>query len=351
MKQAGKEFSQKLISWYGIHKRDLPWRSSNDPYKIWLSEILLQQTRVNQGMPYYYKFIEAFPEIGSLANAGETEVLRLWQGLGYYSRARNLHHTAKLIISNYSGNFPGSYQKLLKLKGVGKYTAAAIASFAFDEKVAVVDGNVYRVLSRVFGIKTDISSPAGQKEFSLLANELLPDKNVNTYNQAIMEFGALHCTPQNPGCLECPLAAMCYANMYGLQRSLPFKAKKAEKKNRYLNYVVLKEGEKYFMRERKGNDIWKGLYEFLLVEEKELISIENLLKKLFEKTSVKTKVIKESIEYKHILTHRNIYSKFWVVEVNKTGIEEIKTAFYSKKQIIDLPKSVLINKFLEDYIF
>lgn len=348
------DFSNILINWYNKNKRALPWRESHDPYRIWLSEILLQQTRVAQGLPYYYRFLEAFPDIKVLAKASEKEVLRLWQGLGYYSRARNLHFTAKAIVSDYNAEMPDSYQELLKLKGVGKYTAAAIASFAYGEKVAVVDGNVYRVLSRVFGLKEDISSPRGQKAFQLLADELLPGKDSPSHNQAIMEFGALHCTPKNPLCDGCPMAFMCYAFVKNEQSILPVKLKKTAKINRYFHYLVLKLGNKYLMKERIGKDIWQGLYEFPLVEENSLFEIGKLLKKQFDKEAKYAQIKAESREYKHVLSHQNLHAKFWIVEsteiaerlVSKEGFR-----FYTVKAIHDLPKPVLINKFLEESIF
>ncbi len=349
-----KEFSKLLINWYNKNKRSLPWRESHDPYRIWLSEILLQQTRVAQGLPYYYRFLEAFPNIKALANASEKEVLRLWQGLGYYSRARNLHFTAKTIVSDYNAKLPTAYKELLALKGVGNYTAAAIASFAYNEHVAVVDGNVYRVLARVFGIKEDISSPSGQKTFQLLANELLPLPDSATHNQAIMEFGALQCTPKNPLCEGCPAAFMCYAFAKKEQAILPVKLKKTLKINRYFHYLALKSGTKYLLKERIEKDIWQGLYEFPLLEENELMEIGALLKKEFGKAAKNAQIRSESRIYKHVLSHQNLYVKFWIVEAPELAeklINNDEFCFFSIKAIHDLPKPVLINKFLEDAIF
>ncbi|HSZ24533.1 MAG TPA: A/G-specific adenine glycosylase [Cytophagaceae bacterium] len=349
-----KRFSKLLINWYNKHKRALPWREERNPYRIWLSEILLQQTRVAQGLPYYYRFLEAFPDIKALATASEKEVLRLWQGLGYYSRARNLHFTAKYVVASFNAQLPESYSELLKLKGIGNYTAAAIASFAYNEKVAVVDGNVYRVLSRVFGIKDDIASPSGQKKFQVLANELLPDADSSTYNQAIMEFGALQCLPQKPICDRCVLAFMCYAFLKKEQSKLPVKLKKSSKTNRYFHYLVIKSGNTYLMKERVEKDIWKGLYEFPLVEEKSLIEIGRLLQKEFGSISNKTIIKSESREYKHILSHQNLHVKFWLLESNQIAQKLIKIKgfkFFTVKSIQALPKPVLINKFLEEYVF
>ncbi|CAG0910098.1 unnamed protein product [Cyprideis torosa] len=219
-------FSKKIIDWYQINKRDLPWRNTKDPFTIWLSEIILQQTRVAQGLPYYQRFIKAFPNLEKLAVASEQEVLKLWQGLGYYSRARNLHYSAIYIVNELNGKFPSNYNDLLNLKGVGDYTASAIASICYNEPTAVVDGNVYRVLARYFGIETAINSTKGVKEFKLLAQELIDDDNPGTHNQAVMEFGARMCKPQNPDCLSCPLKESCVSLQKNKVNLLPFKEKK-----------------------------------------------------------------------------------------------------------------------------
>ncbi|MEY4860751.1 MAG: hypothetical protein RL059_450 [Bacteroidota bacterium] len=229
---------QDLISWYLINKRDLPWRKTKNPYKIWMSEIILQQTRVQQGLPYYQKFISTYPTIQSLALANEDEVLNLWQGLGYYSRARNMLKTANVINEEYKGSFPTSYNDLLKLKGIGEYTAAAIASFSFNEPVAVVDGNVYRVLSRLFDIETPIDSVEGKKAFRFLADEVLDKVNPATFNQAIMEFGALHCTPKKPDCNNCVLNRTCLSRENGTISQRPVKKKKTAAKERFFVYKI-----------------------------------------------------------------------------------------------------------------
>lgn len=348
-------FTENLIEWYHENKRDLPWRKTKDPYLIWLSEVLLQQTRVQQGLPFYHSFVEAFPTISLLAMAEEREVLRLWQGLGYYSRARNLHAAAKYIVQQFEGQLPDSYDGLIKLKGIGAYTAAAIASFAFQENVAVVDGNVYRVLARVFGIHSDIASGAGAKEFSLLANKLLPDKNVSTYNQAIMEFGALQCTPVAPRCTICPLAAICIANKKGIQHLLPVKSKKLKKKQRYFSYLAFKYKDVYLMHERHEGDIWTGLFEFKLIEKESLESIEFLLDQ--EELSFQELIIlSESREYKHILTHQTIFAKFWTLEVDSKAKlnllqKKYRLSAYTRDEIKALPKPVLIIKFLDEHVF
>jgi A/G-specific adenine glycosylase len=352
-----KYFVSELLEWYALNKRNLPWRETNDPYLIWLSEILLQQTRVSQGLPYYEKFVKAFPNVNALALAKEQEVLRLWQGLGYYSRARNLHAASKCIVNEWNGSLPNNYQDLLQLKGVGSYTAAAIASFAFNEKVAVLDGNVFRVLSRVFGVDTDIASHTGLKEFTLLANKLLPEKKADIYNQSIMEFGALHCTPQSPSCDQCPLGEICFARKHSMQGVLPVKVKKLIKKTRFFNYLVIKEKNKIYLRQRIEKDIWQGLYEFHLMEDNDIHSIEEiLLKDGFTKELKKSVIEKESEIYKHVLTHQTIFAKFWLLDISNfknpgKSLKNSTLTAYNKKQIQSLPKSVLINNYLTQHIF
>jgi A/G-specific adenine glycosylase len=349
-------FASKLIEWYLRHKRDLPWRHTRNPYLIWLSEIILQQTRVKQGMPYYLAFAEKFPNVQDLAQADEREVLRLWQGLGYYARARNMHKTAKIVHEQYQGMFPETYTGLLTLKGIGPYTAAAIASFAFQEQVAVLDGNVFRVLSRLFGIDTDITSHEGKKQFTKLANELIPAQNPDLFNQGMMEFGALLCTPVSPQCMFCPFNNECVANLTGRQEILPVKAKKINSKERYFHYLILKSDDKLAMKERSMKDIWSGLYDFYLLEEKEFYTLETLLLKhdlteLFEEANLE----KESVTYTHILTHQKVYAKFWHVAISADKSSEIASrlgiSFYSLNEIQDLPKPVLINKYLHEYFF
>ncbi|MFN6944030.1 MAG: A/G-specific adenine glycosylase, partial [Cytophagaceae bacterium] len=255
------QLSLLLLTWYKSNKRPLPWREESDPYHIWLSEILLQQTRVAQGLPYYLRFIEAYPNLNSLAKADEKEVLHLWQGLGYYSRARNMLSTAKSLTQNLNGKFPGSYKDLLKLKGVGSYTAAAIASFAYNEKVPVVDGNVIRVLSRVYGIEGDIRTSGVQGEVKKYAEEIIPDECPSEFNQAIMEFGALHCTPALPKCDSCPITHLCFAFTHKKQKQIPFKSKAKPRKERYFNYLVMESPKGVWMNIRKEGDIWTGMYD------------------------------------------------------------------------------------------
>ncbi|CAM1341579.1 A/G-specific adenine glycosylase [Tenacibaculum amylolyticum] len=341
-------FYNNLINWYLKNNRDLPWRKTKNPYKVWLSEIMLQQTRVAQGLPYFLKFTEAFPTVFDLAKAEESYVLKLWQGLGYYSRARNLHFTAKHIANDLNGEFPNSYKELLKLKGVGDYTASAIASICFNEDAAVVDGNVYRVLSRFFGITTPINSTEGIKEFKNLAQSIIQKDQPGVYNQAIMDFGALHCKPQNPLCTECDLAVNCVALATNKVSELPVKIKKIKIKKRYFNYlVIITEGEKTIFKERTGKGIWQGLYEFPLIETTKSITAEELMDReevqmLFpEKTTI---TLFNKGEIVHKLSHQHLITKFWIVTT--TGIAEASMPWTS---IEEYPTSVLISNFLKDY--
>ena len=345
-------FSEVLMRWYHRNKRDLPWRYTKDPYRIWLSEVILQQTRVAQGLPYYEKFVEQYPNIQLLANADEKDVLRLWQGLGYYSRARNMHFTAKIIANDFGGIFPNNYEGLLKLKGIGPYTAAAIASFAFDEKVAVVDGNVYRVLARVFGIETDISSHEAKKIFGELANKLISESTPSTYNQAIMEFGAMHCTPANPACMFCVFHYDCVANATGKQAFLPVKSKKVKVKNRFLNYFVIEKNNQFLMNQRAEKDIWTGLHDFYLLESDEKLVELDEIEDTFLKEILSKSIIKNISEtFKHILTHQRIEARFWHLILTDTGHLSENYHFYSLEEIEKLPKPILIEKYLKGLKF
>jgi A/G-specific adenine glycosylase len=347
-------FSKKIVEWYNLNKRDLPWRSTQDPYKVWLSEVILQQTRVTQGLPYYLKFIEAFPTVNDLAQAPEQKVLRLWQGLGYYTRARNLHRCAKMVKHDLKGVFPKSFSGLRKLPGIGDYTAAAIASICYEEPVAVVDGNVFRVLGRVFGMETPINSAEGKRIFTDLANELMPQENASSHNQAVMEFGALFCTPKNPNCNKCIFQTTCVANMNALQAQLPVKQKSKKAVNRYFYYFVLQKGKSLLMKDRAGKDIWHGLYDFYLIEKSRRANFEKValedsqLKKIYKSA----KEITVSKEYKHVLSHQKIYSRFIRVKINGVNtplLKELK--LYSAKKIGELPKPVLISRYLADEQF
>ncbi|MFY7670535.1 A/G-specific adenine glycosylase [Tenacibaculum sp. MEBiC06402] len=341
-------FYKTLINWYLKNNRDLPWRKTKNPYEIWLSEIMLQQTRVAQGLPYFLKFTEAFPTVSDLANAEESEVLKLWQGLGYYSRARNLHFTAKYVANELNGVFPNSYKELLKLKGIGDYTASAIASICFDEAAAVVDGNVYRVLARFFGIDKPINSTEGIKEFKALAQSIIQEEQPGRYNQAIMDFGALHCKPQNPLCNECPLASNCVAFEKDIVSELPVKLKKLKVKKRYFNYVVIiTNDDKTIFTERTGKGIWQGLYQFPLVETQKSVSVKELITnddflKLIPNDAEISLFNKEEIIHK--LSHQHLFTKFWIIKVNTINEDLIDW-----RTIEQFPTSVLISNFLKDY--
>ena len=347
-------FSKIVVEWYKINKRALPWRDTKDPYFIWLSEVILQQTRVNQGLPYYKKFIDAFPTVIDLAKAPEQKVLRLWQGLGYYTRARNLHKCAKEVVSNYNGAFPSTYEELKTLPGIGDYTAAAIASISFAEPVAVVDGNVYRVLSRIYGIETPVNSQQGKKVFSQLANKLISATTPDLHNQAVMEFGALFCTPANPSCDACPFNTTCIAQRNSLQHVLPVKIPSKKVRKRYFYYFAIKKGRSLLMKTRNEKDIWQGLSDFYLIEKKrprdpeKLIAEDKVLKKLLGRK----RATEISGIYKHVLSHQIIFSRFVQLEISgNPSLNGSGLIFYSLKKIAELPKPVLISRFLSDYQF
>ncbi len=311
-------FSNILVSWYLINKRDLPWRNTKNPYHIWLSEIMLQQTRVAQGLPYYLAFTTAFPTVFDLANATEEQVLKLWQGLGYYSRARNLHATAKNVAENLNGIFPDNYKDLLKLKGVGEYTAAAIASFANQEAVPVVDGNVFRVLSRYFNVSTDISSATAKKEFTALASELILKDQPAIFNQAIMEFGALQCVPKSPNCTICPLNNSCDAFGFNKVKDLPVKLKKIKVKHRFLHYLfLLDENNKTIVNKRSEKGIWHNLYEFPVIETETELPNDAVLQLIENKINLAANIVLlESETILHKLTHQHLHIKFWKINQN-----------------------------------
>ena len=340
-----------LINWYAESRRDLPWRHNPTPYQVWLSEVILQQTRVIQGMDYYLRFIERWPDVDSLAQASEEEVLKMWQGLGYYSRARNLHKCAKQVVEQYDGKFPADFEQLKKLKGIGEYTAAAIASIAFNLPHAVVDGNVYRVLSRLFDIETPININEGQTLFAQLANELLNREQPSLHNQAMMEFGALHCTPKNPNCLHCPLQAQClaFANMTVMQR--PVKLPKVKVLTRYFNYLVIRTEDKIYIHKRDDNDIWKNLYDFPCIETEEMTSAEDILQsetflQLIENKSFVVRKVSQL--YKHQLTHRTIMARFIEIKLDEELLQiETKDLFLTPESDLgNYPIPRLIDLYL-----
>lgn len=338
-------FSNLLINWYLQNQRDLPWRNSQDPYQIWLSEIILQQTRVAQGLPYFESFLQAFPTIFDLANASEQEVLKLWQGLGYYSRARNLHATAQKVVQDFGGVFPNTFEDLKKLKGVGDYTAAAIASFCFKVPVPVVDGNVYRVLSRYFGIDTDIASSKAFKEFFDLSKALIDKNQPDVYNQAIMEFGALHCVPQNPACELCVFETSCVANKESKVKTLPVKLKKVKVKQRFFHYIIYKDERSYFkLNQRVQKDIWQNLYEFDLLESAKEESIDWIEEKVNNESGYKIRDFYQinSHTITHKLTHQNLYISFFLAEIAGTKVD-----FLPFKTMISYPFPIVLIDFLK----
>ena len=345
------DFKKVLTNWYSVNKRELPWRNTKNPYYIWLSEIIMQQTQIKQGLPYYEAFVTNYPTVFELANAQEQDVLKLWQGLGYYSRARNLHASAKYVAEVLNGVFPSTFTEIIKLKGVGDYTASAIASICFDEPAAVVDGNVYRVLSRYFGIDTPINSTQGIKEFKILATTLIDTEHPGDYNQALMEFGATQCKPKNPYCIVCPLKDSCVALQKGQVDKLPVKLKTTKVSKKHFNFLVLLSSDQTTLFEqRTTNGIWRNLYQFPLIETASELSseyfkahpkIKSYFKDLqFEYSLYNTKALV------HKLSHQHLHTKFWIVEIDKLPkkgipISELKT----------YPTSILISNFIEEFNF
>lgn len=342
------EFSNSLLHWYLQNKRDLPWRNTSHPYPIWLSEIMLQQTRVAQGLPYFMSFMEAFPTVFDLAKADEEQVLKLWQGLGYYSRARNMHKTAQIIAFDLNGNFPNNYNDLLKLKGIGEYTAAAIASFAYNEVVPVVDGNVYRVLSRYFDIETDIASSSARKEFTALAKELIPKDNPALFNQAIMEFGALQCVPKNPNCEICIFNSSCAALQKKKVSELPVKLKKTKVTNKYFNYLVfLDDFNATIINKRSEKGIWHNLYEFPVIETESEMDFDNLssiVHKNYSDIEIKSISIYNDNQIIHKLSHQKLHINFYKVEVSKKLNQGMDL-----NSLRNYPFPIVIYNFIEKY--
>ena len=345
-------FHNTLISWYLQNKRDLPWRNTTDPYPIWLSEIILQQTRVAQGTPYFLSFISTFPTVFDLANASEEQVLKLWQGLGYYSRARNLHHTAKYVAFELAGKFPSTYFHLLKLKGVGEYTAAAIASFCYNEAVPVVDGNVFRVLARYFDMETDIALASAKKKFAALAFELMTKDNpkkVNpaVFNQAMMEFGAVQCVPQSPNCVICVFNSSCAALQKKKVNLLPVKSKKLKVKNRFFNYLVVSDAnENKIIQKRTSKGIWHNLYEFPMIETTEAVDFDfinqNIHIDFFQDKTIESIAECTNAEVIHKLSHQHLHIKFW-----KVNIKEAFDNAIDSETLKTFPFPIVIFNFIE----
>jgi len=340
-------FSNILIKWYLQNKRDLPWRKTADPYHIWLSEIMLQQTRVAQGTPYFFAFTQEFPTVFDLANASEEQVLKLWQGLGYYSRARNLHKTSQYVANELNGVFPASFKDLLQLKGVGEYTAAAIASFSYNEAVPVVDGNVFRVLSRYFDVESDISLPATKKEFTELAYELMPKDNPAIFNQAIMEFGALQCVPKSPDCSICVFNESCAALQKKKVSVLPVKSKKLKVTNRFFNYLILEDVlGNTLIQKRTDKGIWHNLYEFPLVETTEIVDFDVVSKAvrndIFPSYTILSVEECSETTVVHKLSHQHLHIQFW-----KVKIAEIIENGLNASELKTFPFPIVIYNFIE----
>lgn len=347
-------FNSKIHSWYSLYKRDLPWRNTQNPYLVWLSEIILQQTRIDQGLAYYIRFADEFPTISDLASASEDQILKLWQGLGYYSRARNLHFTAKYIQQNYNGVFPEDYISILSLKGIGEYTAAAIASISFNLEYPAVDGNVYRVLSRFFGISNPIDTSAGKKIFYDLAKELINGTDPGMHNQALMEFGALQCTPKSPDCMQCPLKERCFAFLNHRINELPFKQNKTKQRDRYFNYIVLSYKNQTWLRKRVKNDIWMNLFEFPLIETENIVEIEKLtLEPEFQRIiPMENQAVIETVsDWKiHILSHQRIHYRFIRIQLT----DEIHAADdlirVNNEDIFNFAVPKLLETYLNGYL-
>jgi len=340
-------FTDTVALWYHKNHRDLPWRNTTDPYIIWLSEIILQQTRVEQGMPYFYRFAEAYPTVSHFAAASEDEILKLWQGLGYYSRGRNMLKTAQLVQEKFDGKFPNRYDDLIALKGIGEYTAAAISSFASNQAKAVVDGNVNRVIARYMGISEPINSTQGKNLFQQLANELLDQQAPGLHNQAMMEFGALQCKPKNPDCGICPLKDCCFAYKHNKVNSLPVKLKTVKVKSRYFNYFLITEGDKVLLNKRGENDIWANMYDLPLIETPGLLSPEELFASadIISTFGIIPQIISISPLQKHILTHQHIHARFYHIYLKQNKIDLKSTMFFTEVENLNnlaLPKIIFI---------
>ncbi|MDB5156572.1 MAG: A/G-specific adenine glycosylase [Mucilaginibacter sp.] len=344
-------FSDELVKWYNENKRDLPWRHTTDAYMIWLSEVILQQTRVEQGLPYFYRFAEKYPTINSFAAADEADILKLWQGLGYYSRGRNMLKTARMVRDEFGGKFPERYDDLIKLKGIGEYTAAAIASFSVNEPRAVVDGNVYRVLARYLGINEPINSTAGKKLFQATANDFLNMKNPGLHNQAMMEFGAMLCKPKNPACGICPVRIGCYAFVHNATTSLPVKLSKLKIKQRFFNYFLFTDADRVLMNKRGEGDIWANMYDLPLIETSTLLSPEELfaLPETKKHFSERPEIVTISDVKKHVLTHQHLYIRFITIAKQPIEIKQ-KWGFIKVENLEKLPLSKPIFLFLDNFL-
>ena len=326
-------FSTKLLKWYDLNLRDLPWRHTDNPYVIWIAEVIFQQTRISQGLPYFYSFLEKFPTVQDLAWSKEEDVLKKWQGLGYYSRARNLQFSAQYVVKELDGVMPGSYEGLLKLKGVGPYIAAEVASVCYGEVVAAVDGNVQRVLARYFGVQTAVNTTQGMKVIQAIANEHISSKRPGDFNQALMDMGATICTPKKPSCEVCTFSESCWALRENKIHELPLKEKKVKVRNRFFNYLIYVEDEHIYIRKRSAGDVWQGLFEpFLLESDIELELLPDLAKGSYY----------ELYATKRVLSHQRLFLKFWVINsipatLPKEGFEKVNVA---ELENYPVPKSI-----------
>ena len=344
------EIADKLIDWYKVNGRDLPWRQTRDPYRIWLSEIILQQTRIVQGMNYYLRFVERFPDVGALAAADEDEVLKLWQGLGYYSRARNLHTAARQVVAQYGGRFPLEYTDVRSLKGVGDYTAAAVCSIAFDAPYAVVDGNVYRVLSRLFDLDLAIDTSEGRNAFAALAGELLDRRQPARYNQAIMDFGALQCTPASPSCNDCPLRDNCLSLAAGTVAERPVKRGKTLVRPRYLNYLHLECDGRIALRRRPQGDIWQGLYDLPAIEsDRPLDFTEVIATDAFREIfgTLPCRLLQTTPMPKHQLSHQTLHAIYHRLELRQWPSTAGQWRLTSREQLEEYAIPRLLDRYFE----
>jgi A/G-specific adenine glycosylase len=341
-------FSERLLSWYLDHKRDLPWRGESDPYKIWISEVILQQTRVQQGWNYYLKFTTEFPDIATLANAPNQDVMRVWQGLGYYSRARNLQTAAQQIVAQYNGKFPEHFDEIITLKGIGSYTAAAIASIAFGKPYFAADGNVYRVISRLFGILEDINLPKAKNQIQNIGNQLIQKVSPADFTQALMEFGAIHCTPKLPLCRECPFENTCYALKHNLVEMLPVKVNKVKVKNRFFHFLIFAQNDQLLVEQRTGQDIWQNLYQFPLIETFEpIIDLTTHDLKPFNIKSLDCLTFLKT--YRHKLTHQQLSVHFYTVNAVELSIQPHQH-WASKEQLSTMGFPIVIANFIQEFI-
>lgn len=351
LSEESSQLADLLLNWYDHHKRDLPWRHTTDPYRIWISEIILQQTRVDQGLEYFLRFMQRFPDIQSLSKASEKDILTLWQGLGYYSRARNIHRAARQIMEQFDGNFPSEYSQILSLPGIGSYTAAAIASFAFQLPYPVVDGNVLRFLTRYFGIMNSIDEAQTKKEINQLAFNLMDQKHPDLFNQAIMEFGALQCIPQSPKCNQCPFQESCFAAANQMVNLFPNKKKKSPLRDRYFYYFCVVHEQTVFLQQRLHKDIWQNLYEFPLLETTEELQVENVLESPFLDQFKPFTVEYVSSTIKHILSHQRIYTVFFIIKSKKSTTSNQQYIAVNIEQLVHYPIPKLIINFINNIYF